>query len=76
MRYQIPYTWQKYGMIPVDAESLEEAKRKAREWLEGCSVADMDDTSDYLENSEELYEEGFAEDGDGNLLKMLKEIED
>ena len=57
--FEIPFCYQMKGMLPVKAFSYEEAVRMANEKLAGMSVSDMNDFATYLEDSEEVDEEGI-----------------
>ena len=56
--YDIPFAYEMYGRISVKAESKEEAIKLAEEKLNEMSVQDMADNASYLEDSEEIDEEG------------------
>lgn len=66
--YRVPFAYERYGRITVEAESREEAINLAAKELEGMTVSEMEGASDYLENSEEIDEEGNILDGDGNVV--------
>ena len=56
--YEVPFAYERYGRIEVSADSEAEAIKKAHAELEKMTVADMDANSTYLEDSEEIDEEG------------------
>lgn len=62
MHYKVPFAYERYGYIDVEADSEEEAAEKAEEKLEELSLAEMESLSDYLPDSEEI-------DADGILCK-------
>lgn len=66
--YRIPFAYERYGRIPVEADSPEEAMEIAREALEKMSVSDMEELSGYLEDSESIDEEGIILDENGNTV--------
>jgi len=57
--YGVPFAFEMYGRIYVDAESEEEAIRKAQDKLDKMTTADMIEASEYLADSEEIDEEGY-----------------
>ena len=67
MKMYVPFSYKYYGMIEVDAESKEEAFTKAEELLDRMSVSDMEDSSDYLQDSEEIDTEGVVLDENGKI---------
>ena len=58
--YEIPFGYQKYGRIPVEADSLEEAFAKAEARLEGMTLEEMEGCAEFLPCSEEIDREGVA----------------
>ena len=68
MKMHVPFAYQKYGRIEVEADSREEAINKAEKLLEDMSVSDMESLSDYLQNSEEIDEEGLVLDENDNII--------
>ena len=68
MKYRIPYAFEMYGRIEVEADSLNEAYRKADDELVNMSVVDLVAYADYLEDSLEVDEEGIVLDDDGNIV--------
>ncbi len=56
--FKIPFAYERYGKISVEADSKEEAIAKAEKILEEMTVSDMDTISEYLPDSEELDLEG------------------
>ena len=58
--FDIPFVFEMYGRISVEAESLEEAYKKAEEKLGKMTTSDMLDNASYLEDSEEIDEEGIV----------------
>jgi len=60
--YSIPYAFEMYGRIEVEARSLLDAYKKAKEQLECISEADMMANASYLDDS-------LAVDEDGLVLK-------
>lgn len=53
--YKVGISYERYGYLGVDnVDNEEEVAEKAREWLENASVADMDQITSYLEDSEEV----------------------
>lgn len=69
MIYRIPYAFQMYGRIEVEADSLEKAIRKADNELVNMSVVDLVANADYLEDSLEIDEEGLVLDKNGNIVE-------
>ena len=66
--YQIPFAYEHYGRISVEATSLVDAYSMAEDKLAEMTVEDMDAVSEYLDNSEEIDMEGIALDEDGNII--------
>ncbi len=64
--YQIPFAYERYGRIEVEAGTLDEAFEKAEEKLAGMSVAEMEDVSEYLLDSEKIDRDGIVLDENGN----------
>ena len=60
--YSIPYAFEMYGRLDIEADSLEEAYEKAEDELVNISEADMLQNASFLEDSLEV-------DWDGNVLK-------
>ena len=59
--YEIPFAYEMYGRIEVEAESLDEAYKKAEEELDRMTLSEMEAQAEYLPDSEEI-------DTDGNIL--------
>ena len=68
MKMYVPFAYEKYGRIEVDADSKEKALKKAEELLDRMSVSDMEALSDYLQGSQEIDDEGIVLDENGNIL--------
>ena len=68
MKMYMPFAYEKYGRIEVDADSKEKALKKAEELLDRMSVSDMEALSDYLQGSQEIDDEGIVLDENGNIL--------
>lgn len=66
--YQIPFAYERYGRIFVEATSLVDAYSMAEDKLAEMTVEDMDAVSEYLDNSEEIDMEGIALGEDGNII--------
>ena len=54
MKMYVPFAYEKYGRIEVDADSKEKALKKAEELLDCMSVSDMEASSDYFQDREEI----------------------
>lgn len=54
MKMYVPFAYEKYGRIEVDADSKEKALKKAEELLDRMSVSDMEASSDYFQDREEI----------------------
>jgi hypothetical protein len=65
--FNIPFGFQMYGRISVEAETLKEAYKRAEEKLGNMTTSDMLDNASYLENSENIDEDGIVYK-DGVLL--------
>jgi hypothetical protein len=69
MIYRIPYAFEMYGRIEVEANSLDEAYKKADDELINMSTTDLVANADYLEDSLEVDEEGLVLDKNGNIVE-------
>lgn len=69
MKYRIPYAFEMYGRIEVEADSLSEAYKKADDELVNMPVVDLVANADYLEDSLEVDEEGIILDDDENIVE-------
>lgn len=69
MLYRIPYAFEMYGRIEVEANSLDEAIKKADDELVVMELADLIANADYLEDSLERDEEGLILDDNGNIVE-------
>lgn len=67
--YYIPFAYERYGRMPVDAESKEEAFELAEEKLSSMSVKDMKELTEYLPDSEEIDYDGIVQDENGNIIE-------
>lgn len=56
--FSVPFAYEMYGRIEVEAESEEEAKRLAEDELINMTTTDMNELSNYLEDSLEIDEDG------------------
>lgn len=68
MIYQVPFAYERYGRIEVEANDPSEALTVAAEKLRNMSAQEMDACSSYLEDSEEIDEEGMILDANGNVI--------
>gem|GEM_PF-6278923 len=59
MKYLVPFSYEMYGKIEVEAENEEAAKKAAEEKLDKMSVAEMAENAVYLFDSEEIDPEGI-----------------
>ena len=69
MIYRIPYAFEMYGRVEVEANSLDEAYEKADDELINMSTTDLIANADYLEDSLEVDEEGVVLDENGNIVE-------
>ena len=69
MIYRIPYAFEMYGRVEVEADSLDKAYKKATDELVNMSITDLVASADYLEDSLELDEEGLVFDENGNIVE-------
>ena len=69
MIYRIPYAFEMYGRVEVEANSLDEAYEKADDELINMSTMDLIANADYLEDSLEVDEEGVVLDENGNIVE-------
>lgn len=58
--YSIPYAFEMYGRLDIEADSLEEAYNKAEDELVNISEADMLQNASYLDDSLEVDREGYV----------------
>ncbi len=56
--FSIPYAFEMYGRLDIEASSLEEAYKKAEDELVNISLTDMIANASYLDDSLEIDEEG------------------
>ena len=68
MIYRIPYAFEMYGRVEVEANSLDEAYKKADDELINMSTTDLIINANYLEDSLEVDEEGLVLDENGNVI--------
>ena len=69
--YWVPFAYERYGKLPVvvpKGTSAAELFQKAENVLEKLTVAQMDEYTEYLPDSEEIDREGNVKDGDGNIV--------
>lgn len=66
-KVMVPFAFEMYGYIEVEAKNRDDAHKKAEEILEKMSVSDMLACSDYLQDSEEIDEEGIIKMADGSI---------
>lgn len=69
MKYYIPFAYQKYGRVFVEANNIKQAKEKAINKLKSMSVLSLDFLSEYLEDSLELDEDGLIFDENKNIVE-------
>lgn len=62
-RYKVPICYEKYGYLPVEADTEEEAVEKVRKRLADMTLQEMDEYVEYLPDSEEVDEEGIMKEG-------------
>lgn len=67
--FNIPYAYQMYGRIRIEAESLDEALEKAEEKINDMSEAELAENADYLDDSCEVDSDGIILDDDGNIIE-------
>ena len=61
--YRVPFAFEMYGRISVVAETEEKAKELAQQKLDAMTVGDMLDISTFLEDSEEIDDDGVIVEG-------------
>lgn len=66
MKVYVPFAYEMYGRIEVEADSMEEAFSNAEEQLRNISVTQMSCLCSYLSDSEEIDVEGVILDTEGN----------
>ena len=67
--YKIPFAYERYGRIPVEAECLADAYALAEDKLEEMDSFEMHELSTYLEDSAEIDTEGLVTDEYGNIIE-------
>ena len=72
MKFYIPYTYEMCGMVPIEAETLKEAKAKAEKWLEECGKGELARYADMVEASEMVNEEHLARLPDGRYVPCVE----
>ena len=53
-KYNIPFTFQKYGEFIVEANNIQEAKEKAEKKLDLMSEEDLEISSNYINDSSSI----------------------
>ena len=67
--YGIPFAYERYGRIEVEAESLDEAYKKAEAELNKITLSEMEALAEYLPDSEEIDTEGYVR-VDGEIVDV------
>ena len=71
MKYYIPFAYERYGNICVEADNPKEAIDKAKAELSVISEIDLNRMSNYLEDSLEVDEDGIIRDEHGNIIEVV-----
>lgn len=76
MEYGIPFAYERYGRIYVEADSVEEAKEKAEEVLGRMSLSEMEEITEYLPDSEEIDYDGIVLQEVLNTEELREELDE
>ena len=57
--FAVPFAYQRYGTLEVEAKTEAEAVAKAEDLLERMSVSEMEELTSYLQDSEEIDKDGY-----------------
>lgn len=68
MIYNVPFAYEMYGRVLVEAKSLSEAFDKAKDQIKCMSATEMAAHAEYLSDSEEIDEDGLVIDENGNIV--------
>lgn len=60
--YRVPFAYERYGHVVVEAQSEEEAFSKAEKLIENMKPSELDALSEYLPDSEEIDREGVIKE--------------
>lgn len=60
--YRVPFAYERYGHVIVEAQSEGEALSKAETMLETMEPSELDALSEYLPDSEEIDREGIIKE--------------
>ena len=77
--YWVPFAYERYGKLPVvvpKGTSAAELFREAENVLDKLTVAQMDEYTEHLSDSEEIDRKGNVKDGDGNIVWNIGTIEE
>lgn len=68
-KYYVPFAYERYGRMEVEATSREEAIDAAEAKLADMTLADMEALTDYLPGSDEIDYDGDVCDENGNIIE-------
>lgn len=68
MKFYIPFSYERYGRMEVEADDLDEAFEIAQDKLNVMGVEEMDEVADYLLSSEQIDYDGEVLDENGNVM--------
>lgn len=67
--YQVPFAYEKYGYVTVEANTILDAYSKAVDKIDKMTISQMEEISKYLEFSEEIDIDGITRDEKGNIVE-------
>ena len=67
--FNIPYAYQMYGRIKIEADNLDEALEKAEEKIDDMSIDQLAENADYLDGSCEVDRDGIILNDDGDIIE-------
>ncbi len=68
-KYYVPFAYERYGRIEVEADNIKDAFKKAEEKLANMSLQEMEESAQYLSDSEEIDTDGLVYDENGNTVE-------
>lgn len=71
MLYKIPYGFEMYGRLAIEADSLKEAYEKAENKLEDMTFDDILAQADYLNDSINVDYDGVVFTENGNIINEM-----
>lgn len=67
--YRVPFAYERYGYITVEADTIMDAYDKAIDKLDKMTVYEMEENSEYLDLSEEIDIDGITSVKNEDIVK-------